>query len=250
MVPKTDPNDLPSAVPKDSLESVPLKSAAPPIELKPTDLRGASPIPPAELLRLSRDGSSDSVGQSRALDAVRLGIGIDAPGYNVFVSGLRTRAERDSILRLLQERASKMPTPGDWVYVNNFRTPEAPLAIALKAGQGIELQARMKELITFVIEQLPKAFRREDFDQERTALRDKYNSRAQELYGTFETRAKERGFAIQSGPGGQVVFIPMIGGKCPNRPTNSSAIWPHCPTRRRSGSAAYKANCKTNSLPC
>ena len=219
MVPKTDPNDLPSAVPKDSLESVPLKSAAPPIELKPTDLRGASPIPPAELLRLSRDGSSDLLfGQSRALDAVRLGIGIDAPGYNVFVSGLRTRAERDSILRLLQERASKMPTPGDWVYVNNFRTPEAPLAIALKAGQGIELQARMKELITFVIEQLPKAFRREDFDQERTALRDKYNSRAQELYGTFETRAKERGFAIQSGPGGQVVFIPMIGGKMPESP--------------------------------
>ena len=219
MVPKTDSNDLPGAVPKDSPESAPLKSAAPPIELKPADLRGASPIPPAELLRLSRDGSSDLLfGQSRALDAVRLGIGIDAPGYNVFVSGLRTRAERDSILRLLQERASKMPTPGDWVYVNNFRTPEAPLAIALKAGQGIELQARMKELITFVIEQLPKAFRREDFDQERTALRDKYNSRAQELYGTFETRAKERGFAIQSGPGGQVVFIPMIGGKMPESP--------------------------------
>ena len=98
--------------------SAPLKSAAPPIELKPADLRGGSPFPPAELLRLSHDGVADQLfGQNRALDAVRLGIGIDAPGYNVFVSGLRTRAERDSILRLLQERAAKMPTPGDWVYV-------------------------------------------------------------------------------------------------------------------------------------
>src|ERR1700690_937419 len=162
MLPKTDHDD--------SQDGGVLRPAALPVELKAADLRGASPIAPADLLRLSRDGKADQLlGQNPALDAIRLGIGIDAPGYNVFVSGLRTRAERDSILRLLQERASNMPTPGDWVYVNNFRTPEAPLAISLKAGQGIELQMRMKELISFVIEQLPKAFRQEDFDQERTA---------------------------------------------------------------------------------
>ena len=108
MLEKTDHDDL--------QDGGALKSAAPPIELKTADLRGASPIDPAELLRLSHDGEGDYLlGQNRALDAIRLGIGIDAPGYNVFVSGLRTRAERDSILRLLQERASKMPTPGDWV---------------------------------------------------------------------------------------------------------------------------------------
>jgi predicted ATP-dependent protease len=229
MVPKTDHDDAQdraaikkteeSAAKKDETAVAPLKTAAPAIELGAAELRGNSPISPADLLALSRNGESDNLlGQGRALDAIRLGIGIDAPGYNVFVSGLRTRAERDSILRLLQDRAAKMPTPGDWVYVHNFRTPEAPIAIALKAGQGAELQARMKELISFVIEQLPKAFRQEDFDQERTALRDKYNARAQELYGTFETRAKERGFAIQSGPGGQVIFIPLIGGKLPESP--------------------------------
>ncbi len=196
-----------------------LQPAIAPIELKPDDLRGASPVTSAELMRLSRDGESDQLlGQSRALDAIRLGIGVDAPGYNVFVSGLRTRAERDSILRLLQERASTMPTPDDWVYVNNFRTPEAPLAIKLRAGQGGELRARMEELVNFILEQLPKAFRQEDFDQERSALRDKYNTRAQELYGNFEARAKERGFAIQSGPGGRVIFIPLIGGKMPESP--------------------------------
>jgi predicted ATP-dependent protease len=207
----TDHNDSPDASA--------LKPATPPTELKVAELRGASPVSSAELMRLARDGTSDQLlGQSRALDAIRLGIGVDAPGYNVFVSGLRTRTERDSILRLLQERASQMPTPDDWVYVNNFRTPEAPLAIKLRAGQGGELRTRMEELVKFVLAQLPKAFRREDFDQERAALRDKYNTRAQELYGNFEARAKERGFAIQSGPGGQVIFIPLIGGKMPESP--------------------------------
>ena len=204
---------------EDSSDGAARQPATPPVELKAAELRGASPVSSAELKRLSRDGESDQLlGQSRALDAIRLGIGVDAPGYNVFVSGLRTRAERDSILRLLQERASSMPTPDDWVYVNNFRTPEAPLAIKLRAGQGGELHARMEELIKFVKEQLPKAFRQEDFDQERSALRDKYNTRAQELYGNFEARAKERGFAIQSGPGGQIIFIPLIGGKMPESP--------------------------------
>ena len=48
----------------------------------------------------------------------------------------------------------------------------------------------MTELVDFVLEQLPKAFRREDFDQERAALRDKYNKRAQELFGKLETRRR------------------------------------------------------------
>ncbi|MGD0289424.1 MAG: ATP-binding protein [Candidatus Binataceae bacterium] len=211
MVPMTDHENSP--------DGGALKPAAPPIELKAADLRGASPMTSADLLRLSSDGEGDKLlGQSRALDAIRLGIGVDAPGYNVFVSGLRTRTERDSILHLLQERAATMPTPDDWVYVNNFRTPEAPLAIKLRAGQGVELHARMEELVNFVLEQLPKAFRQEDFDQERTALREKYNARAQELYGSFETRAKERGFAIQSAPGGRIIFIPLIAGKMPESP--------------------------------
>ena len=76
----------------------------------------------------------------------------------------------------------------------------------------------MAELVAFVLEQLPKAFRREDFDQERAALRDKYNKRAQELFGNLETRARERGFAIQSAPTGQVIFIPLIDGKMPESP--------------------------------
>ena len=111
-----------------------------------------------------------------------------------------------------------MPTPGDWVYVNNFRNPESPVAIYLRPGQGVELREKMTELVAFVIEQLPKAFRREDFDQERAALRDKYNKRAQELFGTLETHARERGFAIQSTPTGQVIFIPLIDGKMPESP--------------------------------
>jgi predicted ATP-dependent protease len=196
-----------------------LKRAPAPAELAAGELRGQAPISADALAQAAAGAEApELLGQERALDAIRLAIGIDASGYNVFVSGLRTRHERESILRLVAEKAAGMPTPGDWVYVNNFQAPEAPKAIYLRAGQGRELRQRLHELVSQVIDQLPKAFRREDFDQERNALRDKYNRRAQELFGNLEQRARERGFAIQSAPTGQIIFIPLVEGKMPESP--------------------------------
>src|SRR3984957_548644 len=210
----TDKSDLIATDASAALIHVP-----PPAELAVSDLKAKVPLDATELERAAAsDGDGELFGQSRALDAIRLAIGIDAPGYNVYVSGVRSRHERESVLRILREKAATMPTPGDWVYVNNFRNPESPVAIYLKPGQGVELRAKMTELVAFVLEQLPKAFRREDFDQERAALRDKYNKRAQELFGNLENRARERGFAVQSAPTGQVIFIPLIDGKMPESP--------------------------------
>jgi predicted ATP-dependent protease len=203
----------------DSRNPTELQVAAPGRELAPAELRGNPPLEPAELARAAGSGGGvELVGQSRAFDAIRMAMGINGPGYNVFVSGLRSREERDSVRRLLAEKAAAMPTPSDWVYVHNFRSPEAPCAISLPAGQGPELRQRMNELVNFIIDQLPKAFRREDFDQERGSLREKYNKRAQELFGGLEQRARERGFAIQSAPTGQVLFIPLVEGKMPESP--------------------------------
>ena len=210
----TDKGDLIATDASAALIHVP-----PPAELTASELKARMPLDAASLERAAAsDGDADLFGQSRALDAIKLAIGIDAPGYNVYVSGLRSRHERETVMRILREKAATMPTPGDWVYVNNFRNPESPVAIYLQPGQGVELRAKMTELVSFVLEQLPKAFRREDFDQERAALRDKYNKRAQELFGTLETHARERGFAIQSTPTGQVLFIPLIDGKMPESP--------------------------------
>jgi predicted ATP-dependent protease len=196
-----------------------LQPARKPEELAAAGLRDYAPFTPDELSSLARAEEHDELmGQQRAVDAIRMAIGIAAPGYNVYVSGLRTRQEREAVLRILREKATTMPTPGDWAYVNNFRNPEAPTAIYLKPGEGAELRTRMREVVALVIEQLPKAFRREDFDRERAALRDKYNRRAQELFNGLEAKARERGFVIQPAPGGQIILIPMVGGKMPESP--------------------------------
>jgi predicted ATP-dependent protease len=196
-----------------------LKTVPPAHELAASDLRGLPPLTPDELERASYSTTAgELLGQQRAVDAIKLAIGIDAPGYNVYISGMRNQRERQSILRLLKESAAAMPTPGDWVYVNNFDAPESPSAIYLKPGQGRELRTAMRQLVDYIRDQLPKSFQHQDFDQERNALKEKYNRRAQELFGGFEARARERGFVVQNTPNGQVLFIPLIDGKLPESP--------------------------------
>src|ERR1700716_2196219 len=92
-------DNKPAAAPEEQA----LKAAATPVELGAAELRGHSPLSPDELVKAGRDG---------------------APPTTSPASRIRTRRERESIVRILEQRAATMPTPGDWVYVNNFRNPE------------------------------------------------------------------------------------------------------------------------------
>src|SRR5262249_62369963 len=88
-----------------------LKVAAPSAELKTSDLRGRAPVGADELIRAAESlDASELLGQNRALGAVQLAIGIDAPGYNAFISGLGTRNERESALRVVVDKAATMPS--------------------------------------------------------------------------------------------------------------------------------------------
>jgi lon-related putative ATP-dependent protease len=158
-------------------------------------------------------GGGDFAGQERALAALELALGVSGAGFNVFASGLAGNDKLAALQRWLRGRVGDASTPGDWVYVNNFKHPDMPRAIYLPPGRGTRLQELMRHLVRTLREQLPKAFRQEAFDREKTLLREKYGKRAQELNAEFERLAREKGFQIQAAPGGNVLFIPLIGGR-------------------------------------
>jgi ATP-dependent Lon protease len=152
-------------------------------------------------------------GQERALAALELGLGVVQGGFNIFVSGLTGADKLEVLQRWIADRAAAGPTPGDWAYVHNFHNPDAPRAIYLESGKGQHLRQSMHDLVKRLKEELPKAFRQEAFDREKTLLREKYARRAQELNVQFEKLAEEKGFGIQFGHGGEILFIPLIDGK-------------------------------------
>lgn len=107
------------------------------------------------------------VSQPRAERAFEIGVGIRQTGYNVFVSGISGTGRAEMSRRVLNHRAATEPVPRDWIYVNNFENSEEPQAIALPAGRGAQLHHEMTNLIGRLLEELPKAFQREDFSHER-----------------------------------------------------------------------------------
>lgn len=111
------------------------------------------------------------------------------------------------------QQAAQRPTPGDWVYVHNFAHPDAPRAIPLAAGRGCRLRHLMKELVKTLREELPKAFRQEAFDKEKTQLKDMYTAKAHALAAEVEAHARDRGFLIQPGPAGHFILIPIVRGR-------------------------------------
>ncbi len=166
----------------------------------------------------------DFAGQERALAALDLGLGVAGGGYNIFVSGLAGTEKLQALQQWIARRVAASPIPGDWVYVHNFKHPDAPCAIYLPPGRGALLKERMQNLVKTLRDELPKAFRQEAFDREKEQLREKYGSRAQEINTAFEKLAQEKGFLLRAGPGGQIFFVPLINGKPLENPEEFSRL--------------------------
>jgi len=206
-----------------------------PVERPPGSLRSPRELSAEELrfsTKLARkfsstrelSGTKEFVGQERALAALELGVGVAGSGYNIFVSGLTGAEKLETLRRWVTERATVTATPGDWVYVHNFKRPDAPRAIYLQAGQGSQLRQMMQDLVKTVREELPKAFRQEAFDKEKSLLSEKFNARAQELNEQFAALARERGFQIQVSSRGHTYFVPVVNGKPLQHPQDFASL--------------------------
>ncbi len=153
------------------------------------------------------------VGQPRAVRAIDLGMGVRQPGYHIFLAGLSGTGKMDMARRTLAARARQEAPPADWVYVNNFEEPEQPVAMSLAAGQGTQLKRDMAGLVTRLLEELPKAFQREDFSREKDRLRRQYKQQGDAIFQELARMAKERNVAVQQLPTGEIIFLPLHEGK-------------------------------------
>ena len=155
------------------------------------------------------------IGQDRALDAIRFGLELDKPGYNLFVTGLTGTGKTSAIKAHLEsiiedmERQEKSKPPCDWCYAHNFDDPDRPFALSLPAGEGKSLRSRMIYILALLQEEMPKVFKSEQFKAERREMEEKGRLTTQEIMGTLEQDARSQGFAVQMNQTGVTIF-PMV----------------------------------------
>jgi len=110
-----------------------------------------------------KDNEFKIVGQERAIDAIRFGVGIKKKGYNLFIAG-PPKSGLTFIAKTFTEHQAKMePKPPDWCYVHNFKNKDNPKAISLGAGRGRDLKSEMEKLIKTLQEKIPEVFTSHEF---------------------------------------------------------------------------------------
>jgi hypothetical protein len=82
------------------------------------------------------------IGQDRAVEAVRFGMGIRRDGYNLFALGPPGIGKHTMIRQFLESRARAESTPADQCYVHNFADPGKPNAIGPVGRPGAALGRR------------------------------------------------------------------------------------------------------------
>lgn len=150
----------------------------------------------------------DTIGQERALRSIDLSLGMSETGYNLYISGEAGTGRTTSIMKLLKKRAKNEPAPHDWCYVHNFKSPDNPIALALKAGMGNELEKDMQELLTTVRNDIPKALESKDYENQKSAIVQEAQERNSALFSALEEEAKEKGFSLQRTVSG-LVMVPQ-----------------------------------------
>ncbi len=154
----------------------------------------------------------DTIGQERALRSIDFSLGMSESGFNLYISGEAGTGRTSSIMNLLKKRAKEEPTPHDWCYVHNFKAPDNPVALALKAGMGGQLQKDMEELLTSVRTDIPKALESKDYENQKATIVQQHQEQNNALFSALEQEAQQKGFSLQRTVSG-LVMVPQKEGR-------------------------------------
>jgi lon-related putative ATP-dependent protease len=153
----------------------------------------------------------EAFGQDLAMRAVRFGLDLEHPGYNIFAIGLPGSGRRTMIRQLLEDRAKHEPTPPDWCYVCNFDTRREPYALQLPPGRGPELREDVDRLLADLRASLPKALQSEEFRRQRSQIAERAMATQRELIEGFQKQIEnEPHVTLAQTPAGFAV-APAIG---------------------------------------
>ena len=152
------------------------------------------------------------IGQERAVLAMEFGLGMDAPGYNIFVVGPHGTGKStytEAIVMQASERMKKLPR--DWCYIHNFKNEDRPKIVDFPAGKGRVFQRDMEELVEDLKEQVSKAFEDGEYEGKRDHIIMTLQEKLDRQYQEIKKEAKSEGFEMKPVPP-RFVFIPIKDG--------------------------------------
>ncbi|HXO04935.1 MAG TPA: ATP-binding protein [Candidatus Sulfotelmatobacter sp.] len=135
-------------------------------------------------------------GQDRALRALRMGVELTAPGYNLFVCGLSGTSRGGMIVRMIEDMHPQSEIAPDRCYVNNFKNNDRPRLLTLTRGQANAFKKEVETGIDFLRRRIPQVFEGEPFQRQKTRIVERFTLREKELMDDFTRRIAREQFAL------------------------------------------------------
>jgi len=155
---------------------------------------------------------TEIIGQARAMDAIRFGVGIRRDGYNLFVLGVPGTGRHEVVQRFLEQKAASEPIPSDWCYVNNFEEPPKSRVLQLPSGMGVGLRSDMEQLMEDLQSAIPAAFESDEYRTRREELDEALKEQRETALDELRKEAGEHGVALIRTPAG-MAFAPVRKGE-------------------------------------
>lgn len=161
------------------------------------------------------EGPIAIIGQPRAMAALKLGLTIRNPGYNVFVAGDVGTGRSTAVRRQIESLERGERVPNDLLYVYNFRNPDEPRLLAVPAGDGCRFRKAMGDFVAALRRTLPELFDSEVYRKRRSTKIEQAKEAQKDRLREFETRVQAEGFAlvqVQVGPVVRPDLMPVVAG--------------------------------------
>ena len=171
----------------------------------------------------------DIIGQPRAVRAFDFGLDVRGPGFNLFVMGPAGSGRSTLAEYALPKYAQAQPTPGDWVYVYNFKDPLRPRALLLPSGHARQFKQDMGAVRDFLKTDLPRLFESEVYQRTASRLTRELDEARNLALEEFDAQARQRGFALTRTDQGMLV-LPL---GADGQPATTSEAFMALPEERR-----------------
>jgi predicted ATP-dependent protease len=147
------------------------------------------------------------IGQDRAEQAARFGMGMAQPDYNLFVLGEVGSGRTTLLAQLMRQQAALRPVPPDLCYLHNFDEPEHPHALRLPAGQGRQFRQLMAQWAKRLQTEIPKRLAQDDFKAEAKRIESVYKIEEDRGYTALSAYAEAHQFALMRDEGHMVFTL-------------------------------------------
>ena len=140
--------------------------------------------------------SSTIVGQDRAVRAIKMGLKLKSPGFNIFVMGLSGTGRRTAISELLQDFKPSYKELTDIAYIYNFKKRLEPAALFFPGGEGVWFKNKLKLAVSKIVSSSTKWVRSENYLTSVNRIINDSNLIETNLLVNFEQKMKTKGFKL------------------------------------------------------